>query len=81
MVLSVGFTFRSFKLHYSNLFVDRSQQGRVIDKTAYPNDEVNNPMSKITVKSNIPSQLAPESGIKKPSPMKKSSILKSSNQK
>ena len=78
MVLSVGFTFRSFKLHYSNLFVDRSQEGRVIDKTAYPNDELNNPMSKITAKSNIPS-LPADSAIKKSSSMKKSSILKSSN--
>ena len=38
MVMSVCFTFRSYKLLFSNLFVDRSTQGKKMDKNAYPND-------------------------------------------
>ena len=38
MVLSVVITFRSYKLLFSNLFVDRTRLGKNMDKNAYPSD-------------------------------------------
>ena len=38
MVMSVCLTFRSYKLLFSNLFVDRTRLGKNVDRNAYPSD-------------------------------------------
>ena len=48
LFLAVVLSFRSYKLLYSNLFLDRSIQGIQGKSLIYPNEQACNPMSKIS---------------------------------